>query len=495
MGCLIFSTVVPNVFAATITANSCSLTHVQAAVTSAQRGDTVTVPPGSCNWEAGVTITKAITLQGAGAALTIITAIVNASSTVHLVSYSATNADKDTLFRVTGFTFDINNKTKTGFIVVEGTGTRGSFTPMRVDNNRILNTVSGLTGSFGDTMALAGLVKGVIDNNYIQGAGYLTMVRFGRAWLAPTQQNPSWPSVTSWDNGTDDNIFFEDNIIVRPSSGWSNVLMGSQAGSFVARYNTFDYSACSGGYHYMVDTHGLQVSPEGYRSIGAFGAELYGNRFIGTGGQLGELRGGIHKVFYNKYIAALRPNITLWETYGPYIASIEAFTCPSGSRYAGTPSCTIDGRSTNVEKTYLWNNLWASSDSAAGSPLWHTVSCGGGAYPAPSVSGALPLREDIEYWLPKTSFNGTTGTGCGTLGNRPATCTTGVGYWATNQSCSEVPVGSFGPNPTTPIAGTLFRCGPTDTWTTYYTPYAYPHPLRSGEVETISAPKGFKLVN
>jgi len=34
-----------------------------------------------------------------------------------------------------------------------------------------------------------------------------------------------------------------------------------------------------------------------------------------------------------------------------------------------------------------------------------------------------------------------------------------------------------GKNPTTPISGTLYKCTATNTWTAYYTPYAYPHPL------------------
>ena len=75
------------------------------------------------------------------------------------------------------------------------------------------------------------------------------------------------------------------------------------------------------------------------------------------------------------------------------------------------------------------------------------------------------------------------------------TCTTGVGYWKTSQSCSEVPSGSYGKNPTTPLLGTLYRCTSTNNWQEYYTPYQYPHPLRSGDNEALNAPKGFKLVN
>jgi hypothetical protein len=69
-------------------------------------------------------------------------------------------------------------------------------------------------------------------------------------------------------------------------------------------------------------------------------------------------------------------------------------------------------------------------------------------------------------------FNGTVGTGYGALANRPTTCTTGVGYWATDQG-SWNQSGSGG-------QGQLFICTSTDTWTLHYTPYTYPHPLTTG---------------
>ena len=70
-----------------------------------------------------------------------------------------------------------------------------------------------------------------------------------------------------------------------------------------------------------------------------------------------------------------------------------------------------------------------------------------------------------------TSFNGTVGTGSGTLLPTNASaysgapnCTKGVGYFDTQ---------IFG----TGSQGELFICTATNTWTASYVPYTYPHPL------------------
>jgi hypothetical protein len=69
----------------------------------------------------------------------------------------------------------------------------------------------------------------------------------------------------------------------------------------------------------------------------------------------------------------------------------------------------------------------------------------------------LQLNRDI--YNGTASFNGTTGMGRGLLAARPATCTPMTGYFATDTN-------------------TLYRCTSTNTWTGYYTPYRYPHPLQ-----------------
>ena len=73
---------------------------------------------------------------------------------------------------------------------------------------------------------------------------------------------------------------------------------------------------------------------------------------------------------------------------------------------------------------------------------------------------------------PTSPFNGTSGTGHGTLARTPSTCTQGVGYLATDQG-NWNQSGSGG-------QGVLFVCTSTNTWTQSYEPYTYPHPLISG---------------
>jgi hypothetical protein len=54
--------------------------------------------------------------------------------------------------------------------------------------------------------------------------------------------------------------------------------------------------------------------------------------------------------------------------------------------------------------------------------------------------------------------------GVGTIAARPATCTVGVGYWATDEQ-------------------KFYKCNSTNVWTLHYQPLTYPHPLVTGEPE------------
>jgi len=78
------------------------------------------------------------------------------------------------------------------------------------------------------------------------------------------------------------------------------------------------------------------------------------------------------------------------------------------------------------------------------------------------------LVENRDYYLYTGSFNGTVGTGSGLRSARPATCTPLVAYWATDEN-------------------NLYQCSATNTWTLFYTPYVYPHPLNTNTVTPAGA--------
>jgi len=83
------------------------------------------------------------------------------------------------------------------------------------------------------------------------------------------------------------------------------------------------------------------------------------------------------------------------------------------------------------------------------------------AYWANADSVAAENRDyylELPNFKEPVNFNGTAGIGQGRLSARPSTCTPVVGYWAIDTK-------------------TLYTCTAKNTWTNFYTPYTYPHPL------------------
>lgn len=134
---------------------------------------------------------------------------------------------------------------------------------------------------------------------------------------------------------------------------------------------------------------------------------------------------------------------------------------------------TISYPNQALEPIYIWKNTGLTPNSGHG-----------GAVYSNSAPGLIVANRDYYpqasgvQTSPTSPFDGTVGVGWGTLANRPTTCTAGVAYWATDQ-------GSWNQSTSNPYGaqqngadGVLYKATATNTWTLYYEPYTYPHPLQ-----------------
>jgi hypothetical protein len=186
------------------------------------------------------------------------------------------------------------------------------------------------------------------------------------------------------------------------------------------------------------DLHGNQ--PAGNSSGSVF--ECYGNTYIlgGTGGsKFFDMRGGKSLIYDNVLIYAASP---------PYANYREEYNDALG---VGPAVNAISGQPQHVSDSYSWNNL--RNGSLLNPSIAETVDYGGGI-------GLVP-QFDVDCFREVAGFNGSSGVGRGLLSARPATCTLiGAAYWATD-------------------VGALYRWESPGQWEDYYSPYTYPHPLRS----------------
>jgi len=163
---------------------------------------------------------------------------------------------------------------------------------------------------------------------------------------------------------------------------------------------------------------------------------------------------------------------------GDSIQILRVFACiDQGGRGAGTYYGGVATPSTASNE--VLSPVYGFNNTSTGKPLGGII----GAFPL----GPTQLQQNVEYYqetvnqgLQTTSsapFTGNPGTGPGVgqgiKSRRPATCTTGVGYWATDEGNWDVQL-------TGGVQGNLYLCTTTNTWTLSYTPYTYPHPLISG---------------
>lgn len=420
------------------TAASASYNDVNHCVNScAGRGDIVNVPAGNVTWGSMLNVTKGVSIRGAGTGATTI----NGTSSSSIIQYNpdSTARSNDEPFEVSGFTFNCNH---TGnYVIWVKNLTTTPIRKVKIHDNKFINASNGIV--------VSGQVYGVAYKNQFDRAHV--------AFRALGSDQTAWANFSP-EYGSPNNFYFEDNSIYfsSPLSGYTGWIESGQGGRDVIRYNSW-----SGTTDEIWDVHGLQTprsssAPQApdCEQYSTMVAEFYGNRVEkALQKRWMNHRGSWLMMFNNSWTSSSGGNPTI---------QINEYSCDSCAKYGY-------GEGQHVNNTYVWSNI------ANGTMLPIYVSmdvCG--------AAGIYAITENRDFFNYTSGFNGTRGVGCGPLSQRPATCTTGVAYWATNQSCTDIS-STTGVSPSTTISGTLYKCTSTNNWTAYYTPYTYPHPLRTGD--------------
>jgi hypothetical protein len=511
--CFLFAVVAIAAFGAraqVINAKSCSQADVQAAFNSVTTStDTVNIPAGNCSWTGQVALNIPsgnnnlsvfgagnLNVQGGGDATVIVdndTADQNPLLEVNTSSNTAARV------RLAGFTLEGGSGTYKQNGIMQIGGFSHNF---RLDHFHLnANTYS--TGNNPRQNAIlrnVNWIHGVFDHSIIDGPAAYTV--YEDEYNGDTQNDgagyESWADTTQF--GTSNAFYMEDNTFTynggQPSSFMDDCYAGAR---LVIRYNTMTSTD--------VQTHptGGAGNLRGCRML-----EVYGNKFNGSNSTptsnvvwmssgTGLFWGNVASAGYQNFLNIHSMRISD-STYSESAPPTGWGYC--GSAFSGNPS-PWDQNSNSSGYRCLDEPGTGKSDLLRNwFPLTCDVTTGGcdagihtGTWPhqalepiyewqnswnpVPSYSGqfinldnAPALEANVDFYQHTASFDGTNGVGAGPLSSRPSTCKQGVGYWATDQG-NWNQSGSAG-------QGELFVCSAANTWTPYYTPYTYPHPLISG---------------
>lgn len=496
-------------------AASGNASDVQAALDLAQADDTVTIPAGGpWTWTTGVTrsnIPANVTLRGQGTTATgggdqtiIIDSVLGNNKLINL-GIASTGT-----FRMTGITFQsgtLDTIKDNGTIVISGPGSiridHVTFDLTDIENQKYL--------------VLNSSVFGVLDSSILNHHGTNAIyVLNGRTDTGDWMANTEWSLPTAL--GGADFFFIEDNII-NGTTGFtvydSRVVDSWTGGRVVVRFN--DVSQAT-----VLETHatGHSSDDRGTRAQEAYGNKVTSTLVLNPNFVMADVSNGTGVVWGNDATnggSNVYKNMFKFGVTRANNATYSQSATPNGWGYAGTDfngtGSNWDGGTYNAtDTTYgypaidqpgrgqgqlITGSFSSKVNSVTGTIAWPnqalepiyvwnntgTIVAGwGGSY----YSADIRVQANRDYY-PQASgvqttssspFDGTAGTGWGTLANRPTTATTGVGYWATDQ-------GSWNQSTSNPYGvqmngadGVLYKATATNTWTLYYEPYTYPHPLR-----------------
>jgi hypothetical protein len=494
----------------TFTARTCSETDVDAVINgpthTAVDGDTIVIPPGSCTWTSGITISGVgIDITGTGTPNTGAGTVGAGTSNTTLIDdasapfFSFTGLHVGQTAKVELLTMSASgagSNSIRGPISFAGTCTASGCASIRADN---INFSSGtwetpMAGGF----VIIGNVFGVVDHNTaneaIAASPALVQVTYNSWHGIGDYGDNSFASADTF--GTAQSMYIENNMLTGVRGSENDVPpAGLNAGGarYVCRFNTVVDMSGTG----LCSAHGTAW---GGRFRGQRQVEVYYNTVgIGSPGcdSIAGLNSGVGYYFSNSVsapgggcnqfevmdIARFIMSGAPWGSCngtGPYdqlpFTSSSACIDQPGSG-AGT---LLQGITPILVTLGLagWPNpvpdpVYEAGDKMAAGGLGTPVSIQNDG-----TSSRVLFNRDVYSEVsqsaqssPNSPFNGTSGTGYGTLANRPTSCTPHVGYWATDQGNWNTSGGG---------QGELFTCTSTNTWTMSYEPYTYPHPLTAG---------------
>lgn len=517
-----------------------SFSAVQAAVTAANRGDTVEVCAGTATWSSRLEITKAIKLIGAGRGSGG-TKIYFAYGTEGTdlcgdcpinyagsggwgsIKYKPTDpqSDENEDFVITGFDFNQDPSVyKVGGILILNCSVNYPLKRVQIYSNNF----KWRTDSGGQQTALhlnfQGYVWGVVYDNVFEARHPYFYMGGGNsmdATLTATGPYPgngcTWPlGKHYWENmtaktGTDQQMVFEDNTL-HYRDMWGSHFGGAGLGGtgYTVRYNNMYFYDDDRTYQ-----NGWQLHGAYYSQYGASNLEVYGNYFYGTSTMSDYAqsvifcRSGRCMAWGNLFAAAGNQSAPFVSIGHECMESLSTnvrttHTCYGGTKYDGYRNCTSDGQPQHPYRSYFWKNFYGATGSTLSTTysVWHGP---GGTEDQcapddsdPSVYslyfGTNPTP-DIDFWKhdPSNCYytsaadnKCTTGMGCGAT--LPTSCKAGTGFWRTDESCTQLTRDKAGASDGTDHTtreqlGVLYRCATTNNWQPYYTPLKYPHPFRA----------------
>src|SRR4030095_9247975 len=347
---------------ATVYNSDGSAASVQGLHNAALNGDTITLPVGTFTWATGVTISKGITLQGAGSGQTHITRA--ASYTGNIISI--TGLTSDLAVRVTGIRFNssIGQGSDRTAIYVKGTwGAAWGYTKIRVDNCYF---EGGQRNIFFQWRS-----AGVVDHCTFHNTAIPAFV-YG-------EDDLSWNRSMAF--GTSDAVFFEDDTFTADGAiSFFDTLGDSYVGGkYVFRHCTFDLVQFAPlQFGSLISSHGNQAywQPPGGNNWNRGGVmcEFYENQVHMS---------GVYRVLWFRGGRNIVANNTFTTTQGG-IGAMVSFSEEEPSRFGRNSGWPAEDQ---INATFIWGNTVNGQPQTAS-----MVSC----WDTPS---ATFVQSGRDYWL------------------------------------------------------------------------------------------------